>query len=164
MAKRMLLGILTTALLATTLVLSGQNASEPSVRTKSVEVTHLVSVEITVLSPEKDLVVPYCGDGGGRTESLCILPAYLEVHTNQGWRHVNLRHGGVLGGVPLNLRKVQLIPAGKNHDFSFSFRKEEFEVERGQQLRVVVAAWPDEQSMRTDEQPIHLASSSFECP
>jgi hypothetical protein len=77
---------------------------------------------------------------------------------------VNLRHGGVLGSVPVNLRKVQVIPAGKNHDFSFSFRKEEFEVERGQQLRIVVAAWPDVQSMKTDEPPTRLASSSFECP
>jgi hypothetical protein len=84
MAMRMLLGVLTGALFAMTQALSGQNAPEPSVRTKSVELTPLVSVEITVLSSGRDLLVPYCGDGEGRTESLCILPAYWEVRTNQG--------------------------------------------------------------------------------
>jgi hypothetical protein len=45
-----------------------------------------------------------------------------------------------------------------------SFRKEEFAVERGQRLRVVVNAWPDEESMKTDKQAIHLTSPAFECP
>ena len=148
---RTLLGILT-MVLGTTQAFSGQNASKPTVQTKSVELTHLVSVEITVFSPEKDLVVPYCGDGEGRADSLCILPAYLEVQTSRGWKPVKLRHSdAVLGEVPLDRRRLRLIPAGQNHDFSMSFRKEEFAVERGQRLRVVVNAWPDEESMKSDK-------------
>src|SRR5260370_10634435 len=144
--------------------LSGQNASKPSVKTKSVELTHLVSVEITLFSPEHDLFVPYCGDGGGRAEFLCIRPAYLEVQTSRGWLPVKLRHSdAALGGVPLAQRRVRLIPARQKHDFSFAFPKEEFEVERGQRLRVVMSAWPDEQSMEDDKQASQFVSSAFAC-
>ncbi len=59
---------------------------------------------------------------------------------------------------------VRLLPAGQAHDFSFTFPKEEFAVERGQRLRVVVTAWSDEQSMKNDKQAIQLASPAFECP
>ncbi len=145
--------------------LSGQNASKPSVQTKGVDLTHLVSVEITLFSPEHDLLVPNYGNGEGRAESLCIRPAYLEVQTSRGWQPVKLRHSdAVLGSVPLDQRRVRLIPAGQKHDFSFAFPKEEFAVERGQRLRVVVTTWPDEQSMKDDKQAIQLASPAFECP
>ena len=163
MTKRVLFSIITIALLGTTRTLSGQIAPKSSVQVTRVELAHLISVEITVSSHEKDLLVPYCG-GDDKSEYLCVLPAYLEVQTSQGWRQMKLRHGGVLGGVPLDRRKVQLIPAGKSHNFSFSFRTEDFEVEHGQRLRAVVTAWPDEQSMRTDEQSVQLRSSPFECP
>ena len=156
--------LLIALLLGTMQTLSGQNASRPSVQITRVELSHLVSVRVTVFSPEKDLWVYCCGEDADKTEHLCVLPAYLEARTNEGWRRMELKHSGVLGGVPVDRRNVQLIPAGKNHDFSFGFRTDDFDVKRGQSLRVVVTAWPDEQSMRNDEPPIRLASLPFKCP
>jgi hypothetical protein len=164
MPKRVLLNILTIVLLGTTQPLSGQIATKPSVQMTSVELAHLVSLRVTVFSHDKDLLVPYCGGGDDKPEYLCVLPSYLEVQTSKGWRRMKLRHGGVMGLVPLDRRKVQLIPSGKSQDFSFNFRTEDFEIEHGQRFRVVVTAWPDEQSMRADEPPIRLASQSFQCP
>ena len=70
----------------------------------------------------------------------------------------------VLGGVPPDKWKFRLIPAGRRHDFFFALTKDDFAVERGQRLRVVVDAWSDEQSMRSRQQPIQLASPAFDCP
>lgn len=150
MSMRILLGILTMAvMLGTRQTLAGENVAMPSVQTASVELIQLVSVKVTVLASEKELLVPYCGEDAGGTESLCILPAHLEVRSSGGWRPVKLRHSGAsLGGVPMDRRRVRVIPVGQKHDFSFVFPKEEFAVERGQRLRVVVAAWLDEQSMK----------------
>ena len=164
MPKRVLLNILTLVLLGTTLPLSGQNTSKASVRMTSVELAHLVSVRVTVFAREKDLLVSYCREELDKSEHLCILPSYLEVQTAKGWRRMNLVHGGVLGSLVLDLRKVQLIPAGKSHDFAVQFQMEDFEIEHGQRFRVVVAAWPDERSMRANEPPIRLTSQSYKCP
>jgi hypothetical protein len=164
MPKQVLLNILTIVLLGTAQPLSGQNATKPSVQMTSVELAHLVSLRVTVFSSDKDLLVPYCSGGDDKPEYLCVLPSYLEVQTSSGWRRMKLRHGGVMGYAPLDHRKVQLIPAGKSRDFSFNFRTEDFEIEHGQRFRVVVTAWPDEQSMRADEPPIRLTSQPFKCP
>jgi len=164
-STRILLWCCAVVTVGTAQLLSGQSASKPSVQTNDVKLFHLVSVEVTVFSPDQDLLVPYCGDDGGRTEPLCVLPAYLEVQTCKGWQAVKLRHSDAeLGWMPLDRQKVRLIPAGQKHDFSFGFRKEELAVEHGQHLRIVVSAWPDEQSMKDDKRVIHLSSPAFECP
>jgi len=164
MSNLVLWSTLTVLFFGTPQALTGQNASKPSVQMTRVGLAHLVSVQVTVFSPLKDLLVPYCTEDASKTEYLCLLPSFLEIQTSQGWRKMELRHGGVLGSVPADQRKAQLIPAGKSRDFSFEFRTEEFEVEHGQRLRVVVAAWPDERSMRADEPPILLTSQPFQCP
>lgn len=165
MAKRMLLGILTGLLLATTQIVSGQNSSTPRVDVPRVQLIRSVSIQIRLFSAEKELVVPYCGEGEAGTESLCNLSIHIEVETRGGWRPMQLRHSdAVMGGIPPDKWKFQIIPAKSWHDFFFAFSKDEFAVERGQRLRVVVTAWADEQSMRTGDHPIHLTSPPFECP
>ena len=113
MSQRVLLSILSMVLLGTTQALSGQNAVKPSLRVTRVELAHLISVEVTVFSPERDLLVPYCGGGDGKSEYLCVPPSYLEVRTAQVGHRMNLRHGGVLGAVPADRRKSQLTQPGR---------------------------------------------------
>jgi hypothetical protein len=146
-------------------VLFGQEAPRPSLQLARVHLTQWVSVQLTVFSPQRDLIVPYCGETEGGTRALCNLPTHLEVETKNGWRPVKLRHmDAVLGGVSVVYWKIQRISAGGRHDFSFGFPQNEYAVEHGQLLRVLVDAWPDEESMKTGERSIQLASASFECP
>ena len=157
--------LLSTLILARSQALTDKGTSRPNVLIRRIDLLHSISVAITLFSSERELFVPSCGKGEDGTESLCGLPAYLEVKTHQGWSSVKLRHpGAVLGQAPQERWRVERIGAGERHNFSFEFRKEDFAVDRGQSLRVVVAAWPDEQSMKGDKPPIKLASAPFECP
>ena len=49
-------------------------------------------------------------------------------------------------------------------EFIFRFSRDYFEVDPGQQLRVVIDVWKDEQSMKDGEEPIKLYSQPFKCP
>jgi len=113
MPNRVLLNILAMVLLGTTQPLSGQIATKPSVQMTSVELAHLVSLRVTVFSPDKDLLVPYCGGGDDKPEYLCVLPSYLEVQTSKGWRRMKLRHGGVMGEVPWNVGRFNSSQSGR---------------------------------------------------
>ena len=118
-----------------------------------------------MFSAEKELLVPYCAKGEGGTETLCNLSIHIEVETRAEWRPMKPRHREVvLGGIRPDKWKFRLIPAEQRRDFLFAFTKDDFAVHRGQRLRVVVDAWSDEQSMRTGQQPIRLASPAFVCP
>jgi len=70
----------------------------------------------------------------------------------------------VLGGMPPDKWMFQRIPAGRKHDFLFTFTRDDFAVETGQQMRAVVDAWPDEPSMRARQGSIQLTSPAFDCP
>ena len=165
MSKRVFPIVLTGALLAMAQALPSQNASKPTAEVTSAQVSRSVSLRISVFSPEKDLLVPYCGEGEGGGESLCNLSIHVEVETREGWRPMKPRFREVvLGGVPPDKWKFRLIPAGRRHDFYFVFTEDDFAVERGQRLRVVVDTWSDEQSMRTRQKPTQLASPAFDCP
>jgi len=165
MAKRVLFGILTGVFLATTQTVSGQNLSKPRADVPRVQLIQSVSIQVTLFSAEKELLVPYCSEGEGGTESLCNLSIHIEIETQGRWRPIKLRHSdAVMGGIPPDKWKYRVIPAENRHDFFFAFSKDDFAVERGQRLRVVVTAWPDEQSMRTGKQPIQLTSPPFGCP
>jgi hypothetical protein len=126
-----------------------------------------MSVTVSILAGDRDLIVPYCGLARSEEESLCgpPTPTRLEVHTAKGWRPVGLRTGdAVLGALSPEVWKARLIPARKGHVFSLLFSKDDFAVERGQRLRLVIEAWPDEQSMRSGGRPIQLVTAAFECP
>jgi hypothetical protein len=130
----------------------------------------MMGVTVSILAGDEDLIVPYCGGGGpgeAALESLCgpPTPTRLEVQTAKGWRPVGLRtHDAVLGGLSPQVWKARLIPARKGHVFSFSLSKDDFAVESGQRLRLVIDAWPNEQSMRSGGRPIQLTTAAFECP
>jgi len=144
---------------------SGQDPSTPTVRVSRVEAVRSVSFEINVVSGQKDIVVPYCGVGEGGSEGLCSLAIHIEVESKEGWHRIKPRYREVvLGGVPPDKWNPLVIPAKHGHDFAFGFSKNDFAVERGQRLRVVVDAWPDEPSMRTGRDPIKLTSAAFDCP
>ena len=144
---------------------SGQNVSKPLAGITSIRVTHSVNVEIRVFSAEKRLFLPYCGESEGGSESLCNLATHLEVQSRKEWRPVKLRTAdAVLGGVPPERWNIRAIPAGGWRDFLFGFSKDDLAIEGGQRLRVVVDAWPDEQSVRSGGRPVQLATPAFECP
>lgn len=165
MTKRVLLNGLTIVVFGMTQPLPSQNASKPSACVTEAQVSHSVYVTIRLFSGDKELFVPYCGEGEGGTEHLCNLPTHLQVATRKGWMPVKLRHpDAVLGGVPPDRWRVRRIAAGQWHDFLFFFPKDDFAVETGQRLRYVVDVWPDEQSMRTAGRPIQLATPPFKCP
>jgi hypothetical protein len=142
-----------------------QNAATPTVRVSRVDAVRSVSFEITVVSGQKDIVVPYCGLGEGGGETLCNLSIHIEVESKDGWHPIKPRYREVvLGGVPPDKWNPQVIPAGQWHNFDFGFSKNDFDVEAGQHLRIVVDAWPDEPSMRIGRNPIKLTSTTFKCP
>ena len=148
-----------------TLPLSSQSPPRANASIADVVLIQTVSVRITVSSPETQLFVPYCGEGESGSEALCNLAIHIEAETRDGWRPMRLRTtDAVLGGAPSDRWKVRQIPAGRRHDFVFAFPKNEFAVERGERLRIVVDAWPDEQSMKTGGAPVRLATAPFECP
>src|SRR4029077_1869996 len=143
----------------------GQNASTPTVRLSRAYAVRSVSFAINVVSGQKDIVVPYCGVGEGGSEALCSLAIHIEIESKEGWHRIKPRYREmVLGGVPPDKWKPLVIPAKHGHDFDFGFSKNDFAVERGQRLRIVVYAWPDEPSMRTGRDPIKLTSAAFDCP
>jgi hypothetical protein len=167
MSKAALLTGLALLILGVTEPLWGQNISKPTAKVTDVRAVHSVSIKIRVFSGDKDVFVPYCGQSEGGTEFLCGPPAptHLEVQTANGWRPVRLRtNDAVLGRLSPERWDIRPIPAGGWHDFLFGLSKDDLAIEGGQRLRLVVDAWPDEQSVRSGGRPIQLATPPFECP
>jgi hypothetical protein len=161
---------LTTAVTAVFLLVIGQpllsqNTPKANASVANVQLIETVSLQLTVFSPETQLIVPYCGEGESGSETLCNLAIHVEVETGSGWRPMRLRTtDAVLGGVPSDRWKVRQIAAGRRRDFVFAFPKNEFAVEHGQRLRIVIDAWPDEHSMKMGGAPIKLTTAPFKCP
>jgi hypothetical protein len=143
----------------------GHNQSKPDAQVTDARASQSVGIQITISSGENELLVPYCGDGEGDIESLCNLTIQIQVEGPNGWTRIKPKYPNVvLGGVPPEKWRSQLIPGGQSHAFAFAFSKDDFVVQRGQRLRVIVDAWRDEQSMRAQKQAIQLTSGSFKCP
>jgi len=144
---------------------SGDNQSKPDAEVTDARASQSVGIQITIFSGENELLIPYCGDGEGDIESLCDLAIQIQVEAPNGWTRIRPRYPNVvLGGVPPGKWRSQLIPAGQRHAFAFGFSKDDFVVQRGQRLRVIVDGWRDERSMRDQKQAIQLTSGSFKCP
>ena len=167
MLKRVLLNILTGGLLLVAQTLCGQAVMKPQLQIRDVQLSHRVSVHVIISAAQRDLFVPYCGESGG-TQSLCGpgAPTHLEVNTGHAWHAVAFRRhtGAVLGGVPATEWKTQSIPAGSSHDFLIAFPKDDFGLEQGQRLRLVIDTWYDQESLKNGASPIRLVGSSFACP
>jgi hypothetical protein len=137
----------------------------PGLDVRSVRAVPQVYVALQLRTSDQQVFLPYCAEFEGGEKVLCTMAARLEVHTAQGWRRAKLRTTyAVLGGLSLDRARGTLIPPRSVASFSFQFSRRFFEVEPGQQLRVVADAWPDEQSMKTGGQSVQFISMSFKCP
>lgn len=124
-----------------------------------------VFVDLRLRASEQPMFIPYCEESEGGEKILCTVATHLEVKTKDGWRPAKLRTTfGVLGGLSLShARGIQIAPQSVA-SFSFQFSRRFFEVDPGQQLRVRVDAWSDEQSMKAGRQGMQLVSPPFNCP
>ena len=144
-----------------------QNESKEAARLEvgSIRAIPQVYIALRLRTSDQQLFVPYCGESESGEKILCTLGSHLQVHTGQGWRPVKLRtRYGVLGAASLGRVGGSLITPRSEASFSFQFSRRFFEIEPGQQLRVVVDAWLDMESMKTGGRSIQLTSAPFECP
>lgn len=131
----------------------------------SIRAVPQVYVSLRLRTSDQQVFVPFCGESESGGKILCALGAHLQVRTSKGWRPAKLRTTyGVLGASLLERAGGSLIPPKSGESFDFQFSRRFFKVEAGQQLRVVVDTWPDEQSMKTPGRSIQLVSPPFECP
>jgi hypothetical protein len=167
MTMRLLSGYVTLAACGIGSILWGQPGETASAKARLVvkNVVPQIDVVVELQAGGEQAVVPVCGETEYGTPILCILKTRLQVQTRGGWRPVRLRTTyGVLGGSPEGRITGKVVqPMGKG-TFVFVFSRRYFDVEVGQRLRILVDAWPDEQSMRSRGTPIQMASTPFECP
>jgi hypothetical protein len=167
MIRQFALSLEAMALFAILLPLPAQNEANQSAQleVENVHAVPQVYVDIRLRASEKPIFVPYCGESEGGEKVLCTVATHLEVKTKDGWRPAKLRITfGVLGALSLShARGVQIAPKS-SASFSFQFSRRFFEVDSGQQLRVRVDAWSDEQSMKAGRQPTQFISPPFNCP
>jgi hypothetical protein len=142
-----------------------QSKSGPTAKVVDAKIIRSISVEINISSQEKELLIPYCGDGEGVAKELCYLSFEIEVKTQEGWCPLNTKDSNIIiGGKPRDKWNIQRIPAGKWERFLLSFNVDLFAIEKDQILRVIIDAWADKQSMRTGKNAIKLTTNEFKCP
>jgi hypothetical protein len=166
MTRKFVLSLAAVALFAILLPLHAQDEANQAAQVEVEHVTAVpqVYVDIRLRASEQPMFIPYCGESE-REKILCTAATHLEVKTKNGWRPAKLRTTfGVLGALSLSYaRGIQIARKG-GASFSFQFSRRWFEVDPGQQLRVRVDAWPDEQSMKAGRQGMQLVSPPFNCP
>ena len=134
---------LTAAAFAIVAPLSSQNDQTRAVELKIRNVLPFVNVVMELSTATQQVVFPYCGEFP-RTPILCVQNVTLEVRTPEGWSAAKLRtRFGVLGGSP-SLGTKALVP-GSRTSVAYEFSRRWWEIEVGQELRLVVDVWPDEQ-------------------
>ncbi len=140
-----------------------QPASGPELELRNIIPHVLLSIRISTAA--EPLFVPHCGETEYGTRILCLAGVHLQVQSHQEWNPVKLRHTfGVLGVARLARFGGRLIPAHSDASVVFDFSRRWFEVEPGQQLRIIVDAWANEQAMKAGAAPTPLTSSVFRCP
>jgi len=145
--------------------LTAQQSQHSRIQLNDTRIARVFSIRLTVFAVDQDLMIPFCGEGEGGTRTLCSLPTRLEVKTLQGWKTVKLKHSHrILGGIPPDKWKAQPVKNSQHGDFIFIFHIDEFDTRSGDELRLVVDTWPDEESMRSGKNPINFISSTFKSP
>jgi hypothetical protein len=123
-----------------------------------------ILVNLKFSTGETALFVPRCGEWEG-TPIMCDLGVHLQVHSPLGWYPARLRTTfAILGGAALGQFGGRLIPPRTEAHVVFLFSRRYFDVEPGQELRLIVDSWADEESMKKGALPTRLASRAFECP
>jgi hypothetical protein len=142
-----------------------QNREKGQIITGNIKVVSEIYVPLIVHSSDSSLYIPYCGKMEGGEQILCNSGAHLEVFINKKWSSAQLRTTyGILGAIPLVKSEGTVIDPKSKAAFLFQFSRRFYEVEPGQYLRIVIEAWPDEQSMKNRMKSIKLTSDTFKCP
>ena len=137
----------------------------PSIDDVRLRTNQVVEVQIRVRAGEQQLAIPFCQTDEGQREILCNLATTLEVKTRTGWHPAKTPpDSGLFGGAPLIRANVRLIPPHKSAIFTYEFTKGVFSITPGQQLRVMVDAWPDQKSVTTNVPGLRIASPMFAYP
>jgi len=144
-------------------------ASEPSASsTPSIEIGRvrtLFRVALDIRAGDTALVIPVCDTDALEELFLCSLASELQVQSSQGWVPAPTpRVGPLLGGISLDRAKASVVQPGSSTRFVFQFAKHVYVLGKGQQLRVVVHAWPDEVAMRSNGPKIHIEGPVFTLP
>jgi len=146
---------------------AAQDGPKPDIRVTEARPVHSLVITVSVSSSDEKLVVPNCGQDLLGQESLCgpPFPTHLEVQTAKGWHSVGFRTPDrVLGSLSPKIWKASEIPPGGHRKFVFLVSKDDFALETGQRVRIVVDAWHDEQSMRNGGKSLQIVSLPFNCP
>ncbi len=166
MSRQLKLGLAAIVLCGVRVPAQAQSKSTPAaqVDVESVEAVPQVYVRLRLHTAGQPMFVPYCGGPeGGKV--LCVAATHLEVKTKEGWQPAKPRTTfGVLGARSLEYAQGVVIAPGSEAFFIFEFSRRYFKVDPGQQLRVVVDAWPDKQSMKAGGRRAELRSPPFRCP
>ena len=125
-----------------------------------------VAVFLKLRTSNDPLFFIYSKESWDGTKYLASLSgSNLEIMTAQGWREVKQRTTyGVLGGIVYDALLSTTIKPNSEVKFVFQFSRRYFEVDPGQQLRVVIDAWKSRESMLNGDEPIKLYSQPFICP
>jgi hypothetical protein len=135
------------------------------VEVENVQAVPQVFVDLRLRASEEPIFVPCCWESEGGEKLLCTVATHLEAKTKDGWHSAKLRTTfGVLGGLSLSHARGIKIASNSTASFSFQFSTRFFEVHPGQQVRVRVDVWFDEQSMKAGQQPTQFISPPFICP
>jgi hypothetical protein len=123
-------------------------------------------VDLELNANDRQLAIPYCHDLLGGTKVLCTgTGAYLEAYTEEGWKPAKLRTTfGILGGVVWDVVRCAIVPTDGKVSLRFEFDRKFFEIEPGQQLRVVIDTYANEPSLRKETANSQFVSDPFECP
>ena len=133
-------------------------SSRPSIDFRYVRTLFRVALDIQ--AGDTPLVIPVCGTD---VELLC--GAKLEVLSSQRWVSAPTpRDGPILGGFSVDRAKASVVQPHSSTRFVYQFAKHVFELSKGQQLRVVVNAWPDEVTMRANGPSIRIEGPTFQLP
>ena len=125
---------------------TGAGVSLSSIRVEQSGEVPSVLVTLEFRGGESGVAIPYCGTAKDGERLLCLEAAHLQRRVGGQWHPVLLRRTlGVLGGTPRT--GIVAIEAHGTQLLTFLFSRRFFEVEPGEQLRLVVDAWPDEGSV-----------------
>lgn len=133
---------------------------------KNVGTISRIYINMQFHTSDNPVFIRYCADRFDGVKILCPLQgSEVEVRTSQGWRPAKqkLIHG-VFTPPHHDYVFSTMIKPHDEATFQFEFSRNYFEVEPGQQLRVVIDTWNNEQSMKNDDEPIKIYSQPFKCP
>jgi hypothetical protein len=126
-------------------------------------VRNLIVVRQRIVAGAEPLVVPTCGPIENQEQSLCTLGVRIDVETARGWvpASLNSEIGSVPGGYPIEHGPVAVIAPGTASDFAFIINKQDYVLASGQRVRLRIATWQTEASLRAGGPKKEIMTSPF---